>query len=93
MTTGGPQCDVSAHVTPRSSRNKVEILPDGSLRVWLTAPPTDGQANQAACRLLAERLGLAKTAVSVAAGAKSRHKRLHIEGLCADEATKRLAGK
>lgn len=59
--------------------------------MWLTASPTDGQANEAACRLLADRLGVPKRAVTLASGPKSRQKRIHIAGLDAAEATRRLA--
>lgn len=73
-------CIVSVKVTPRSSRNRLER--DGeTLRAWLTAPPTDGQANAALCELVAKAVGVPKSGVSVVAGHAGRLKRLRVEGL------------
>ena len=85
-------CELAFRVTPRSSRNQVEVDADGNVRVWLTAAPTDGQANKAACVLLAERLGVPKSAVELIAGHKGRSKKARVEGLSADDALARLRG-
>ncbi|RYD87409.1 MAG: DUF167 domain-containing protein [Sphingomonadales bacterium] len=50
------------------------------LTVKLTAAPSDGAANHALVRLLARSLGVAKRDVTLASGATSRLKRLHISG-------------
>jgi hypothetical protein len=47
---------------------------DGALRARVTAPPADGAANEALCRLLARDLGLARRAVRIVSGASSRRK-------------------
>lgn len=76
---------------PRASRSALAVEPDGSLKIWVTAAPTDGQANAAVIELLARALGLAKSQVSVVSGLTSRHKRLAVVGLTADEIRARLA--
>jgi uncharacterized protein YggU (UPF0235/DUF167 family) len=48
--------------------------------VRLTAPPSDGAANAALIRLIAKALRVAKQDVTLASGATSRLKRLHIRG-------------
>ncbi len=50
------------------------------LRIAVREPAEDGRANRAACAALAEALGVAASAVSVATGAGSREKRLHVAG-------------
>lgn len=86
-----PDADLPVRVTPRSSRNKVEVV-DGQVRIWVTASPTDGQANDAVCQLLAKTLGVAPSRVTVHRGHTSRDKTLRIEGLGLEEVKRNLAG-
>lgn len=67
-------------VTPRSSRNDIRVDGD-TVRVWVTASPTDGQANDAVVALLADRLGVAKSRVSIVSGHTSRDKTVDVEGV------------
>lgn len=50
------------------------------LRLSVTAAPEDGRANRAVCALLAEALGVAASAVSVAQGASAREKTIAVAG-------------
>ena len=52
-----------------------------SLKVLITAPPEKGKANEAIVRLLAEKLGLKKSAIRVISGETSRDKRVLIQGI------------
>lgn len=63
---------------------------DGSLKVKVTEPPEDGRANRAVIGLLAERLGVRATAVTVVRGASSRSKTIEVAGLTPDELRARL---
>ena len=47
----------------------------------VTAPPVDGRANDALCRLVASRAGVAASRVSVVRGAKAREKVVRVEGI------------
>jgi uncharacterized protein (TIGR00251 family) len=58
--------------------------------VRLTAPPVEGAANAALVALLAEHLRLPKSAVTISAGATSRHKTVRIAGLAPEEVRERL---
>ena len=76
---------IDVRVTPRGGRDAVggiEQRADGRavLRARVRAAPADGEANDALRRLLADALGIAARQVVVAAGAKSRIKRLRIAG-------------
>jgi uncharacterized protein len=66
---------------------------DGSLHIWTTAPPTDGQANAAVCEILAKALGTAKSNVSVIRGDTSRVKTLQVVGLAADQVKAKLGSE
>jgi uncharacterized protein (TIGR00251 family) len=81
----GDGLSVELKVTPGAKADRVdgvERQDDGTalLRVRLKAPPADGKANQALVKLLAKRWGLAKSDVTLAAGATGRRKRLHLTG-------------
>jgi uncharacterized protein len=71
----------AARVTPRASRDAIEGEYQGALKVRLTAPPVEDRANEALCRLLAERLNVPASAVRIFAGGKSRTKRVSIAGV------------
>jgi hypothetical protein len=81
-TAGGARLHV--RLTPKSSTDAVKGLgagPDGPhLEVRVRALPADGAANAALERLIASWLGVPKSAVSLAAGGKSRYKALDIGG-------------
>lgn len=56
-------------------------LPSGSaLEVRVTEAAVDGKANAAVIAALADVLGVPKRAITIASGAASRLKRLHIVG-------------
>ena len=76
---------VTVKVTPRASRTRVTGLAqdaDGAplLAVAVTAPPEDGKANAALVRLLAKEWRVPRSAITIASGAASRRKTLHIAG-------------
>lgn len=54
---------------------------DGVLQARVTAPPVDGKANKALCKLIAKRLGVAPSRVTVARGEKSREKLVEVRGI------------
>jgi uncharacterized protein (TIGR00251 family) len=68
-------------VQPRASRAKVGPLHDGRLKVAVTSPPVDGEANAAVIELIAKTLGVARGAVEVIAGATSRRKTIRVRGI------------
>jgi uncharacterized protein (TIGR00251 family) len=81
-------------VTPKAKRNTIGGLIDepddgrsgGSkaLKISVTAAPDDGKANAAVIALLAKEFGVAKTAISVVAGATDRRKLVEIRGQSAE---------
>jgi len=68
-------------VQPRASRAKLGPLHDGRLKVAVTSPPVDGEANAAVIELIAKTLGIGKGAVEVVAGASSRRKTIKVSGV------------
>ncbi|HMS56698.1 MAG TPA: DUF167 domain-containing protein [Fimbriimonadaceae bacterium] len=68
---------LSVRVTPRSSRNKVEWT--DPVKVYVSAPPVDGEANDAVCAVVAKDLGLSRSKVRIVSGQTSRNKVLEID--------------
>jgi len=56
-------------------------MADGVLRARVSAPPVDGKANKALCRLIAKQVGVAPSRVSVVRGEKSRDKVVQVDGV------------
>lgn len=71
-----------------AGRQKTEIagLYGDALKIRLAAPPVDGKANAALIGFLAERLGVAKTAISLKSGQTSRRKVLEVLEVSAEDA-------
>ncbi|MFX8817174.1 DUF167 domain-containing protein, partial [Acinetobacter baumannii] len=70
---------MDVRVTPRASRNRIEGAP-GAWKVYVTAAPVDGGANEAVRELLAKKLRVAKSSLTLVKGETSREKRFRIEG-------------
>ncbi|MGE5177186.1 MAG: DUF167 domain-containing protein [Hyphomicrobiales bacterium] len=82
---------VSIHVTPKSRAEGIETArAEGRIRVRVTAAPEGGRANEAVIRLLAERLGVPRTAIRVVGGATARRKWIEIDGMEEAELWRRL---
>ena len=77
-------------VVTRASKTAIERLPDGTIRVRLTAPPVDGAANSALLRFFADALDVPRSRLSLASGPTSRRKRIAFEGLEAEELEAKL---
>lgn len=70
---------------PGARKDEIVGEQAGSIKVRVTAPPEKGKANEAIIRLLAEKLNLRKSAISVISGETSRDKKILIQGVsCAE---------
>jgi uncharacterized protein (TIGR00251 family) len=80
-------------VQPRASKNALTGEFDGGFKLALTAPPLEGQANQACIEFFANLLRVARSSVTIASGQNSRRKVIRVAGLSAEEVRKRLASE
>lgn len=72
---------LSVRAQPRASRDSIVGVHDGALKIAITAPPVDGEANAAIVAFLAKKLGVPKRSVRVVRGDSSREKVVAIEGV------------
>jgi len=80
-------------VQPRAARDEVVGWQAGALRVRVTAPPVEGEANRAVIQVLARALGVRVGTLSIVHGARGRDKLVRVEGLSLPEIEARLAGE
>jgi uncharacterized protein (TIGR00251 family) len=77
--------EIEVRVIPRARRDEIGDERGGRLLVRLTAPPVDGAANAALCRLVARRAGVPARRVSIVRGETARDKVVRVDGLTAAE--------
>ena len=65
---------IHVRLTPRAAREQIAAGEGDGYLVRVTAPPVGGRANEALCRLIARRAGVAPSRVTLVRGAKSREK-------------------
>ena len=74
----GDRLILRVQVLPRASRNGFAGFHGEAVRIRLTAPPVDGEANAALIAFLAEAFGVPRHRVVLQHGETGRHKRLAI---------------
>jgi uncharacterized protein len=67
-------------LTPRARADRIDGVAAGRLRVAVTAPPAENQANDALLRLLSREWRVPRRDLSIVSGAKSRDKLVRIAG-------------
>lgn len=66
-------------VKPNSKQQRIQILEDGSLVVYLKSPPVDGKANAELIQCLAKEFHVSKSCVQIQSGLTSKLKRIAID--------------
>lgn len=84
--------EIRVHVQPGARRSGIAGVHGDSVKVAVREKATEGRANRAVCVLLAEVLGVPASRVDVAAGNRSRRKRIRVEGITAEEAVAVISG-
>lgn len=66
------------YIQPKASRDSIIGLHGDELKVAITAPPVDGQANAHLVKFLAKQFRVAKSQVVIEKGELGRHKQVKI---------------
>lgn len=80
---------LAVRLTPRASRDGLDgVTADADsrplLKIRLTAPPVEGEANAALVAFLAKALGLKRADIEIRSGETGRTKILHLSGESAE---------
>lgn len=70
---------ISVKVIPSRKVEQIQPALDGSLKVWLTAKPVDGEANRALIKLLSRYYSVSKSQVVIVSGQKNRNKIVEVD--------------
>ena len=84
ITETGEGVTFGVHVQPRASRNELCGVQGEELKLRLTSPPVEDAANKLCIEFLAKLLGVAKSDVTIIAGARSRHKTIRVRSIAGE---------
>ena len=90
LRQSGQQTTLTLHIQPGAKKTEVAGVHGDALKIRLAAPPVDGKANAALIAFVANRLDVAKSAVSLKSGQTSRRKVLEVTAAPADTAERLL---
>ena len=76
---------LAVKLQPRASRNAIQGIHGGELKIAVTAPPVDSAANSALLEFLAGKLNIARSRIQLTRGQTSRHKTVFIAGVRAQD--------
>lgn len=83
--------ELKVRVIPNARKNELGGYREGELVVRLNAPAIEGKANKAAVEFVSQFLGVARSAVRLVRGERSRHKIFQIVGLERSDLERKLA--
>jgi hypothetical protein len=72
---------ITVRLQARARRDELVGMRDGVLVVRVSAPPVEGRANRALCRLIARWAGVAPSRVTIVRGERSREKLIAVQGV------------
>ena len=77
-------------VQPRASRDELVGIHGDCLKIKLTSPPVENQANKKLCEFLSRLMGVRKRQVEIVEGQKARVKKVRISDSTPEEVRKKL---
>ncbi|MCX6082654.1 MAG: DUF167 domain-containing protein [Chloroflexi bacterium] len=82
---------LAVRLTPRASRNEItEIMPDGTVKVRLTASLSDSEGNKSLIIFLADVLGVTPAQIDIIGGVLGNDKLLSILDIDTNEVHQRI---
>jgi uncharacterized protein (TIGR00251 family) len=83
---------IPIQVQPKSSRNEMACIQEGTLKIKVTAAPVDGKANEECISLLSGALHVRKTDITILKGHTVRRKIVFIQGVSLKDLEAALSG-
>ncbi len=75
----GDTLRLDVYIQPKASRDQIQGWHAGELKIAITAPPVDGQANAHLIKFLSKQFKVAKSQITIIKGELGRHKTVQID--------------
>jgi uncharacterized protein (TIGR00251 family) len=83
--------ELRVRAVPRASRDEIQGVHDGALKIRLTTPPVDGKANHDLIKFLSKTLKIPKSLIELTQGETARLKTFRIRGITREALIERLS--
>lgn len=70
---------IRVHVQTHAHEDRIEETDLDEYKIWTTAIPEHGGANEAIIEIMADHFNIAPSKIKIKSGSKSRHKLIEIE--------------
>ncbi len=74
----GDTLTFNVFLQPRASRNALLGLHDNAVKIALTSPPVDGEANKQLIQFLGKLFRVKKSSIAIISGERNRRKRISV---------------
>jgi len=81
----GGKVSFKVKVQPRASKNGLAGIMEDAVKLRITAPPVDGEANKGVIQFFARLFGISQKEVAIISGISSRTKIVEISGVAVSE--------
>ncbi|MGI6711617.1 MAG: DUF167 domain-containing protein [Bacillota bacterium] len=81
---------VNVKVQPRAAKNEIAGVIGDAVKLRVTSPPVDGEANAAVIKIFKNLFRIPNNAISITSGLTSRNKTVEITGVSLEEVKKAL---
>jgi uncharacterized protein (TIGR00251 family) len=82
--TGGVRLHL--FIQPKASKNEVVGPHNGEIKIKITSPPVDGEANSGLIAYLSKLFGIPKRDIALVKGETNRHKVVDLSGITQEQA-------
>ncbi|NTW05396.1 MAG: YggU family protein [Peptococcaceae bacterium] len=82
---------IRVRIQPRASKNQFAGILDGAVKVRLSAPPVDGEANDACIKFFSSFFKVSAGSVKILSGFTGKNKIIKISGLSTEDVLSRIS--
>lgn len=81
---------IEIYVQPKASKNELIGIHEGILKIRISSPPVEGEANRECLKFLSKVLDFPKSLLQIVQGKKSRRKKILVPGVSGEDLHNRL---